>query len=391
MPPSLNGLPNEILYLILDHLSCTPPPSFTRIHAPPSLDITRSAVCDLKSFARTSFRFAELMRPLLFAHSCCDVTQVEQFLSFINKFELQRYVSSIVVTARASDGEDLGDDASWWCRLLTELNPLRLTFLAAPTIIGQATATQITDGHSWAFDIPYQILHLEQDPNPRHQPKPTLDGTCPSLLHARSWTSICFNEASSLKAYHHYEYYHHRVPSIFETWGNPNNTPSHIYIPITHIHDPHKRHLHRAFENVTHFRYTAVFPFYNHIRVVLDVMRALMPNLQSLTVQLAPDRNNRVIENEQRGSLDPNDPWMEVAQSYSFIAHMVRDLAASGGNLVRFQACDFDIEALRANVSAIVEEVLPWTEWRHDGRGIWTVIKTDENKGQLQPGNDLSI
>ncbi|CRG86169.1 hypothetical protein PISL3812_03172 [Talaromyces islandicus] len=376
----LDRLPNEILYQILAQLSSVPPPSYTQLNTPPSPHIVRaSSSSPLKNFARVSSHFAELVRPVLFAHCCCDIARIGDFLSFVARFSLQRRIISIVVIARSDEDtpddvpEQGGKDASntpWWRRLFRETNPSQLTLIAPPTVIGQAVATNVMDGHNWAFDITFQTLSLEQDVQEKQQQQELQKqpNDWPTLLHTRRWKTVCFNESSSLKAYNHYEYFRHRVPSILDAWGNPGST----------LHMGSR--LENPLANITHFRYTAVFPFYNHICTVLRVVQTAMPSLESLSAQLAPDRNNRAIEKEQRGSMDPNDPWMELSTGFSLIARVVRDLGEKG-RMKRFQACDYDIEALRSNLSTVICDVLPSSQWEHDGSGTWTKREPiDENQ-----------
>lgn len=368
----LDRLPNEIIYLILAQLASAPPPSYTQLNAPPSLDIASvsgGASCSpLKNLVRVSSHYAELVRPLLFAHCRCYVSRIGDFLSLVARFKLQQRVTSVVVIALSSDDnpdDAKGGDDTWWCQLLRDINPLRVTLLAPPAVIGQAAATNIFGEHNWAFDVSFQTLCLEQDATST-QPEPK---SWPTLLHARHWKSICFNEASSLKAYNHYEYFRHRVPSIFEAWGNSGR----VLLKGTILQS--------GLASITHFRYTAVFPFNNHIATVLRAVRALMPSLKSLSAQLAPDRNNRALENEQRGSMDPNDPWMELSTGFSLMAKVVRDLGEKGHPLERFQACDYDIEALRSNLSAVIGDELAPSQWVHDGHGTWTKpLRHDENQ-----------
>lgn len=370
----LDRLPNELIYLILAHLSSSsPPPSYTRLQAPPSPDIVRAAASPLKELVQTSPHLAELVRPLLFAHCCCHVDQLEPFLSFGARFALHQKIVSIVVISTDDLPPDHNDKASssepgddrWWCRLLQEINPMRLTFVAPPVVIGKAMATYVMNEHNWAFEILFQTLSLEQDDDQESLQKQSqgLEDPWPTLLHARLWKSVSFNESSSLKAYNHYEYFRSSVPSILNSWGNA--------VPVQHRTQTTQSALDQ-FAKITHFRYTAVFPFYNHTRAVLGFVRTAMPQLRSLSVQLAPARDDRAIEREQRGSMDPNDPWMELSTGYDLIAKVVRSIVQiDDGPIERFQTCDYEIEDLRESLSTVIGDVLSWSQWEHDGHGIW--------------------
>jgi hypothetical protein len=385
MPPRkshIESLPNELLYQILSYLT-QDPPSTHKVNEPPSPEITRASTRrerqDLKHLSRTCSRLLEVVRPLLFAHACVDLIDITFFLSFVKRCGLSRHVDSIVVVGCTAYLHPM--ELDWWRSALSELDPLRITIVAAPTALGEITGTRIMDDHSWAFNIPYQILQLEQSPNSSGRfTFPDLRN-CPNFLHARQWHSLVFNESSSLKAYNHYEYFLFHIPSLLDTWGSPSTIPPPIRSshPLASLHD------------LTSFRYTAVFPFYNHIRVVLDVVEKMMTNLQSLTVQLGPSPGNRIIETEQRGSMDPNDPWMELSTGYSLIAHAVRDLGARGTTnaLKTFRACDYDIQALRSNLTLVVDNVLAENGWVHDGQGTWTRIEQPPKQRQIEdPGEE---
>lgn len=303
----LESLPNELLDRIIFYLA-TEPPSTARIHQVPVLQIARSHTHDLKNVSVASITLRELVRPRLFAHACLDVNDEASFKSFLVASNLARYVTSLVVTIQNVASEP--DDQGWWRRILTYINPGRFTVVAPPTSIGHVLNTQIMDGHSWAFEIPLQILQLERDISPCDDEYVALEH-CDSLLQARPWTSMSFNESSSLKAYHHYEYFLSRIPSVLGEWGSqldPREPPPSRLVDMVH--------------GLRSFSYTAVFPFYNHVKLVLDVL-ALMPNVEEFGVKLVPDEDNHVLEQEQRGSLDPNDPWTELLTSYNLAAAAV--------------------------------------------------------------------
>lgn len=303
----LESLPNELLDQIIFYLA-TEPPSTARIHQVPDLQLARSQRHDLKNVSVVSTTLRELVRPRLFVHACLELNDEAAFKSFIVASNLARHVTSLVVTIHnvASEPEDQG----WWRHILTYVNPARFTVVAPPTSMGHILNTRIMDGHSWAFDIPLQILQLERDTSPNDDDYVSLVN-CDSLLLARPWTSMAFNESSSLKAYHHYEYFLSRIPSVLGEWGSqldPREPPPSRLVDMVH--------------GLRSFSYTAVFPFYNHVKLVLDVL-ALMPNVEEFGVKLIPDEDNRVLEQEQRGSLDPNDPWTELLTSYNLVAAAV--------------------------------------------------------------------
>ncbi|KAJ5643843.1 uncharacterized protein N7484_006350 [Penicillium longicatenatum] len=355
MSCTLELLPNELLDQIIFYLN-TEPPSLGRLHQAPDRQITQSERKPLKHLAQCSSHLLALVRPRLFAHARLDLKDESAFRAFMFASDLGRYVSSLVAVTENTSLAPA--DEHWWRRVLRYVDPTRITVLAPPTFIGNILNTRIMDGHSWAFDIHLQILQLERDGS-SVIPFSDLD-KCDSLLLARPWTSMTFNESSSLKAYNHYEYFLSRVPSVIGEWGsqlNPQEFPP--------------AHLSAMLGQLTSFSYTAIFPFYNHVKLVLDSL-AVIPNLQALSVQLAPEEHNHVLEMEQRGSLDPNDPWTELSTSYSLIGFEVRNKES----LVEFRSRDFAFEAIREELAVVLDADLGDTNWAPEGNGVWRRRKT---------------
>ncbi|GAT23524.1 F-box domain protein [Aspergillus luchuensis] len=364
----LESLPNELLDQIISEVSASPP-SQSRVHKPPCMRITTSRTRDLKNLARTSSRLLELVRPHLFAHACFDIKDVADFVSFITRLDLGRYVISIV--AKGMDSPDHREDPYWWRPVLDSLDPLRIIVIAPPPFLAAMLDTRIMDGHSWAFEVPFQVLQLEQ--NSRVCRPPLLSETKhpARLLETRVWSSFAFNESSSLRAYNHYEYFMFQVPSLFNKWGT---------VASTQLFSE-RLDLSRSLKSFTSFNYTAVFPFYNHVKLVLDAIE-LMTNLRSLSIQLAPSPDDKITEMEQRGSMDPSDPWMEIATGYSLIAHTVRKMGALD-SLVEFRTPDYEFDALRSELSTILGDVLDSSGWVHDGRGTWTKVPSNGEDDRL--------
>ncbi|KAL4954477.1 hypothetical protein BDW69DRAFT_163048 [Aspergillus filifer] len=353
MASPLESLPTELLDEIIDCLSSSPPSS-NKLHQPPTDQLTRSRTRDLKNLSLSCPRLLELVRPPLFSHGCFEIQNIEAYLSFISESELSRHIISLVVKGCRGSNTKESSGPPWWRRLLSSITPRRLTVVAPPTAIGEIFGMQIPQEHAWAFEIPFQVVKLECD---WQKCKPALASDEQStLLDCLPWSSMLFNESSSLKAYNHYEYFLYQVPSVIHRWGpwTPNQ-PNHLFPSLS---------------NLTSFTYVAVFPFYNHVQQVLEAVE-LMSDLRTLKVQLGPTQNNRVTELEQRGSMDPSDPWMELATGYSLIAHAVRGLGRRG-SLSKFIACDYEMEAVRAEIDVILGDILCDGPWSHDGKGTWT-------------------
>ena len=341
----IEQLPNEILDQIISYFS-TDPPSYSRLRRLPSLSVASSSRKDLKNVSQASSRLLGLVRPFLFSNAFVDLQSEAEFLSFISQHDLARYVLSIVVIGH--DVSDYRSDLFWWRRIFRYLDPLRITIIAPPAFIG-TTLRMYGDADSWAFEIPLQSLHLRQDRRQRNFDRSIPFEEPSSLLSARTWTSFGFNEGSSLKPYNHYEYFHYKVPSIFNSLRNMESMRTWL-------------------DNLTSFHYVSVFPFYNHVHRVLEFVERI-PNLQSFSVQLIPDQRDNV-EIEAKGSMNPSDPWMEIESGYSIILNTLALSLGNTSSLKKFVA--FDYKSLPAGPSGILWDTLDGTGWYHDGQGTWT-------------------
>ncbi|KAK2745347.1 hypothetical protein FQN55_006252 [Onygenales sp. PD_40] len=351
---SIERLPNELLDQILSFLASDPAPSSQKLREIPSHSITSSPTTDLKNIARTSSRFLGLSQPRLFAHTRHELRDQDRFLDFLSENGLARHVQSVVVSVRSIFPGS--EKPLWWTRLLEEVDPKDITIIAPPFIIADMANCSLDNAHAWAFELPLQTMQLRQPSQPPLDfQKPEGDDT---FFSARPWTEVLFNEGSSLKAYSNYEYYLLRVPSLMDHWGSvdPLQTKELPY-PVG------------AISRLASFHYTAIFPFYNHTNLVLKVIRN-MSSLRHLSFQLAPQPSSTLFEEEQRtGTLDPNDPWMELDTSYSLISHSVRYLGVQA-KLVTFRSFDFELEALRSNLVSRIGSTLK-NKWTHDGNGLW--------------------
>ncbi|KAJ5988860.1 hypothetical protein N7481_004070 [Penicillium waksmanii] len=218
MPCPLLQLPNELLHHIITILA-PEPPSRAQLYLTPNLHLVRSEQDkNLKHLALTSSQFLDLVRPILFSHACLELKDEPDFRTFLVRSNLNRYVTSLVAISPPTPVYP--DDPSWWRRVLRYLDPDRIALLAPPVFIGETLNASVQGGFNWAFEIDLQILQLERDACPSRDLSSLQNlEYCTNLLTARPWTSIAFNESSSLKAYHHYEYFLGRVPSFVGEWG----------------------------------------------------------------------------------------------------------------------------------------------------------------------------
>jgi hypothetical protein len=357
MSSALERLPNELLDQITSYLDIDPP-SCAGIYQEPDQNITFSKNKSLKYLSQSCTRFATFVRPLLFVHTRMVLPgEPSQFCSFVQKWDQARYIKSITILV-TDEHLPRGVLCGWINQLFGCIDPLRFTILAPPKFIGEALEDTIDERHGWAFGIEHQIIQLEQNSYGNvaaHQPNKS-----ENILRTRPWTSFFFNEGSSLKAYNHYEYFLSQVPSVLGQWGKEFTLMNHSL--------NHKQ----FFLGLESLTYVAVFPFYNHVEAVCIAMQ-LLPRLRVVTVQLAPDEDNHATELEQRGSMDPNDPWMELESSYSVIGFKIQ----TQSSVEEFRTRDLHIEAVRPQLTRSLGEQLH--RWTHDGQGGWRRPSNGEN------------
>ncbi|RAH45070.1 F-box domain protein [Aspergillus brunneoviolaceus CBS 621.78] len=358
----LENLPNEILDEIVSYLPVATPSEYN-FHHTPAIYFTASSTQNLKNAAQVSSRLLKLVRSRLYAHSRFYLDDLYDFLNFVTSHRLERYITSLVVLLGNDPPRDL--DINRLLRHLSNLNPLRITVLAPPSRIGAMLNTKAPEEHNWAFQITHQLCQWERSTLPESPVFTTNPSSNP--LDIMAYSSLRFNEGSSLRAYAHYEYFLFEVPSVLGKWGTIASMGS----------DEEKLSISRGLRHLTSFSYTAIFPFYNHVKLVLDALE-LMMNLQSFTVQLAPCSEDSAIDLANRGPIDPNDPWMELATGYDIIAHSIIELGRSA-SLVHFRTLDYQNEALRVELSQSLGAKFKDTEWETNGHGEWT--KTASNGG----------
>ncbi|EPS30224.1 hypothetical protein POX_b02766 [Penicillium oxalicum] len=353
MSSPLESLPVELLdevFFYLDHN----PPSEDQVYQKPEHSITKSSERNLKHLAASCSRLAFLIRPRLFVHARLGLHEnLDGFCKFFIRWELGPRVKSVVISL-PTDYVVQPHTCIQLARVFNILDPHRITILAPPRVIGELLDTTIDEKDGWAFEIRLQILQLTQDKHGDPSAYHTSRTNSPTMiLGVRPWTAFYFNEGSSLKAYNHYEYYLSQVPSVLGQWGK-----EFLRVPPT-------PKLSTSLQGLRELTYIAVLPFYNHVDHICAVMQR-MPQLRVVTVQLAPGHNDRATELEQRGSMDQNDPWMELESSYSIIGFQVRTVPS----VTEFCSRDYHIEAVRSQLTRTLDEGFR-NNWTHDGEGTW--------------------
>ncbi|MCJ1243248.1 hypothetical protein MMC30_000445 [Trapelia coarctata] len=332
-PNRLSALPDELLSLILSHLS-TNPPSLSTINDEPSTPLPRPNP-PLKSLSLTSHRFRAFTTPSLFAHARVTLTslsfkdpyplspdthkphfsEVESLLRFLSLHSLSPHVRTLLL----STSQDLGHSVpnllptphepvttfslgDFWPTLFASIRPSIITLLAPPPTLAFFASCGIYVGDAWAFNTPFHLLQLRLDSNQQGSdyPAPAPTGTLFGIL---PWTHCTLNEGSSLAVYNTYEYHSMVAPSIFN--GRLRDTPS---LPP------------RTLTALKSFDYIAIFPLYGQVAKVLSFL-FILPQLQRVRTQLAPKRENRILEDASRVLRTLySDLWMEFENTYFLIA-----------------------------------------------------------------------
>jgi hypothetical protein len=373
----LGDLANELLGHIIDYLD-SECPSEVNWNQRPDTSLTQSKTLDLKAISRTSKHLRHLVLTRLFAHTRLNPNQLTPFLLFVRANRLAPHISSLVAHL---SGPCTHLHPAWWYLLLNTIPLTTFTILCPPYVFAELTHASLIDTDSWVFNMPYHTLRLRQD-------HPTISSSPLShLFTTLPWTHLSVNESSSLKAYSQYEYFLRRTPSLLASLSHA--------LPIHTHHSDFNVTLSpfsALLTNLTHFTYTAIFPFYNHTETILHVVRK-MPNLTHLAFKLCPEPESTVIDDELAlalGHIDVNDAWMEFDTAYTLIPHTViyltpmeesgdkdgrPDQGSAGtrlgqGRLEEFRVDDLKMEGIRDNLEEVITQRLQeW--WVYVGGGVW--------------------
>ena len=261
---------------------------------------------------------------------------------------------------------------AWWARLLNRVPVRTLTVVAAPEVFAELAGIHAWSNDAWAFDMPFQILRLEQTPEAARA-KIDYDDL-PNFLTARPWTGMAFNEGSSISAYTTYEFFLRRTPSLLTALLFNNSAAGDT-----------------LFANLLSFHFIAIFPFYNHVDEVLKCIRKML-KLERLFVKLCPEPGSTAFHDEIElagGAMDVHDPWNECETSWMLIAHTVVFLTM-GGALQELRMDDVKVKGVMESIENSLDERLrEWWLLDEPGSGVWRrkFLKTHplckkENSGQ---------
>lgn len=373
-------LPNEILARIIAFVETPSPFDSTTLLEKPKSALTPQESSDgirmltlpatamnserrfaLKNLSVTCRLIHTLALPALFRHAVLQPRYLTDFLTFLKKHNLSRNVTSLVAQV---PGHYNHVHPAWWARLLNELpSATTLSIVAAPEVFAELAGIHSWSNDAWAFDMPLQILRLEQS---RESVPSEIDyDNLPILLLARPWSNVAYNEGSSLSAYTTYEFFLRRTPSL-----------------LTALHFNNSVAGDALFAGLTRFDFIAIFPFYNHVDEVLRCIRK-MTRLQTLFVKLCPEPGSTAFHDEVEiagGAFDVHDPWNECETSWMLIAHTVLFLT-SQGQLQTLLMDDVKIEGVRETLETSLNDRLHerWS-YEEQGSGIWR--RSEENEAQ---------
>lgn len=314
MDCSLLDLPNELLYQICTLLD-REPPSQEQFTALPCLSWTQSRDRDIKSVSEVSKRLRYCVLPLLFRHAQLRTQDLTDFLDFVDKKMIDKDILSVVANMNVPYNDT---HPAWYSRILNEIRPLTLTVCCSPkSLKALAALPEVEASDDWAFRMPYQCLELCQTPDIAALDI-CYDRQMPGLIDVKPWSSMRFNEGSSVAAYTTFEYFFKRPPSLLldiqscmknsvTRQENSNCLPisSNIISSPISIKD--------TIRSLREFSYVATFPFYNNFDQVLACIREMV-SLNKLFVQLCSDPESGVFDEEIQTAgfhLDINDPWNE--------------------------------------------------------------------------------
>ena len=378
----LGDLPDELLEMILSHLE-EGSVVVEKLHQEPYTVFRNSECQPLKRFSRTCHRFRSFTVRSLFEFCRVNLTalsfnepyemsecshkpkfsEMEDFLRFVTGQKLSSCVKSLVLYTEEDLGHkvpglmpqpphnsikfELGD---FWPTVFSSIRPECVTICAPPPTLSFFTSCGIYVGDAWAFSTMFHLLHLRMPSNMQASDYTPRSGTT-KLFEILPWDHCTLNEGSSLQVYNTYEYHSMVAPSIFD--GQLRDTPS---APP------------RQLTSLTTFDYIAIFPLYGQVAKILSFL-FMLPKLQRVKTQLAPRRENRILEDTSRvlRSLY-SDLWSEFETTYFLIATTIVQ-AEKRSSIKDFVCLDYQREGLWESLGHGGE--IMSQHWRTLGNGHW--------------------
>ncbi|MCJ1431067.1 hypothetical protein MMC27_000417 [Xylographa pallens] len=375
----LDDLPLELILLILFYLDIRPA-SIAKLYEEPSItsDLTHQP---LKNFSQTCSRCRSLSSPYLFRYSTVqyhgsvlqrsDVgeshglvplyTKVQDFLQFVIKQDLSHRVQSLVISTThdvevdtplvlaGHPGRELGD---LWTSIFSVVQPYAITISAPPSTLAFLTSCVIDRSDEWAFKMHCQTLQLQISASISriNYPKPQQTN---KLFQIVPWAHCILNEGSSIQVYNTYQYDAMVQPSVLSKFLLRDATL-------------------RLLTSLCSFDYVAIFPLSGQLDTLLSFL-FILPNLQRVTMQLAPQKQNRILEDASRVQRSlHSDLWMELETAFFLIAvDLVHKSYCSINELICY---DYQQEALWETLSRGGN--LMSQHWQTIENGHWKRIDT---------------
>ncbi|KAL8665178.1 MAG: hypothetical protein Q9202_002400 [Teloschistes flavicans] len=244
-------------------------------------------------------------------------------------------------------------------KMIAQLNPLALTIMGPPSLLGNLLDLNVETKDEWAFGPRLQVVRLKQDYHRSRTEKSAIWERPTSLWYSRPWIEASFNEGSSLSAYSTYAYHSMTTPSVLHCLYGRQwfgfDMPA--VLPF-----------------LRHFEFVAIFPLWDHIVEVMNAIRSL-PHLVSLTTQITPSttaKDNILEDPERVGKAELSDLWAETDASYRYMAQWIWEAYYDEWSLRRWTSPD-----KTANVDGIRGSVLGG-DWELIEPGVWERRTTND-------------
>ena len=372
---SVVDLPAELVLQILSFLTERQPHSIKHLDEEPSEALLQSRYTPVKNLALTCRRLRTLCLQTLFSNVKLTLTSLglsvstERLVSFIQDHDLVRDVESVLFYQVASDKKDNEHDYRKLPRctmesqilwVISQLNPPAITIMLPPSSFQELMPYDLRESDDWAFQIPYQILHLSLATATPSACVLVGDSQDNNILKILPWSHCTFNEGSSIRAYSTYQYFQKHVPSIF-----------------TPIDDQKmKDGVRRALPYLTSIDYVAIFPFPTlHMQQFCSFLIAAAPNIRHLLTRFSPTRKNGVLDDkEMMRTCQRTDLWSELENCYAYLAHWL-SLRGALDSLDDFTVLDYENPGLR---DAIHRAFVTPADWAHVGNGKWVMLTEGE-------------
>ena len=358
---SLLDLPTELLDNILSLVATKEPPSTENLHEEPSLSSLTSSNHPLKNLRRSCQLLRSLSQNNLFSFLKSKIKDIPELISFVRKQELRGRIRSLVLYA--STLEEV-DSATLWSLVqdaVDAIDPSSVTFMLPPATFEAILPYQLEMEHAWAFNIPLQILRLEQNQERNQQARLTTSGTDHKLFGLRPWVHMTFNEGSSVQAYSTYEFFSKRPPSVFYP---KVSEPS--FNPFPSVYK-------NILPRIVSLDYIAVFPIDR--RVLPYGLFPCLKSLKHLRIRLAPTKSNNVLDNPKiLGRCSRSDLWIELRSAYVTFTGVWIDWARS---LEDVTFLDYSNATVREIIDSNTTNCKR-ANWRPTGEGRWTKAASSE-------------